>query len=62
VPQTIFTWTREGSGDLLKWVLKKCEVLGAVVWIYVSGWVNLSAVLNMPMRDGVPQTKHTYFL
>jgi len=47
---------------ILKWVFKKYEVFGAVGWIYVSGWVNFLTVLNMPMRDGVSQTKHTYFL
>ena len=36
---------------ILKWGLKKYEVLGAVGWIYISGWVNFLAVLNMPMRD-----------
>jgi hypothetical protein len=47
---------------ILKLSLKKYEVFGAVGWIYVSGWVKCLAVLNMPMRVRVSQTKHTYFL
>jgi hypothetical protein len=62
VPQTTYTQTGREVIIILKWVLKKYEVFAAVGWIYVSGWVNLLAVLNTQMRDGVSQTKHTYFL